>query len=83
MMYANVILKSNNNWTDLTVQSTIEPFLEPLINDLALKYPQWIFEESHSQNNHTEKTVYATRFKVIDKRIVNLLSIVVLIYNSL
>lgn len=68
MTYANVILKNHDNWADLTVQSTIEPFLEPLINDLALKYPQWIFEEAHSQNNHTEKTVYATRFKVIDKR---------------
>jgi len=67
MIYANVILK-NHEWADLTIQSTIEPFLEPLINDLALKYPQWVFEESHSQNNHTEKTVKATKFKVLDKR---------------
>ena len=68
MTYANVILKNHDNWVDCTVKSTIEPFLEPLINDLALKYPQWTFEEAHSQNNQTEKTVYATKFKVIERR---------------
>jgi len=53
----------------------IEPFLVELIEKLALKYPQWVFEEADSNftwaqvNGKSVRTGYvATHFKVMDKR---------------
>jgi hypothetical protein len=75
MTYENVKLKETDRGDGVKVQSTIAPFLLPLIEKLALKYPQWSFEEDNTnykwdmQNGKSLKTDFiATCFKVIDKR---------------
>lgn len=75
MTYENVKLKEHDRGDGVKVQTIIAPFLLPLIEKLALKYPQWAFEEeSHNYkwDNSTGKSIktdlIATCFKVIDKR---------------
>jgi len=66
MTYENIKLGSKElpeGWT-----RTIDPFIKPLVEALALKYPQWTFESLYNSTNHNTKTEEATRFKVIDKR---------------
>lgn len=66
MTYENIKLSSKElqeGWT-----RTIDPFLKPLIEALALKYPQWTFESLYNTTNHSTKTEEANRFKIVDKR---------------
>lgn len=66
MTYENIKLSGKDlpeGWT-----RTIDPFLKPLIESLALKYPQWTFESLYNSTNHSNKTEEASRFKIIDKR---------------
>lgn len=66
MTYENIKLGDKaipEGWT-----RTIDPFIKPLVEALALKYPQWTFESLYNSTNHNTKTEEATRFKVIDKR---------------
>lgn len=75
MTYENVKVKEHDRGDGVKIQSKISPFLLPLIEKLALKYPQWTFEEENSnykwdmQNGKSVKTdIIATCFKVLDKR---------------
>lgn len=66
MTYENIKFSGKElpeGWT-----RTIDPFLKPLIEALALKYPQWTFESLYNSTNHNTKSEEASRFKVVDKR---------------
>lgn len=66
MTYENIKLSGKElpeGWT-----RQIDPFLKPLIEALALKYPQWTFESLYNSTNHSTKTEEANRFKIVDKR---------------
>ena len=66
MTYENIKLSGKElpeGWT-----RTIDPFLKPLIEALALKYPQWTFESLYNSTNHSTKIEEANRFKIVDKR---------------
>ena len=66
MTYENIKLGGKElpeGWT-----RTIDPFLKPLVEALALKYPQWTFESLYNSTNHSTKTEEAARFKIVDKR---------------
>jgi hypothetical protein len=66
MTYENIKLSGKElpeGWT-----RQIDPFIKPLVEALALKYPQWIFESLYNTTNHTDKVEEACRFKIIDKR---------------
>jgi hypothetical protein len=75
MTYDNVKLKTTDRGDGVKVQSIITPFLQPFIEKLALKYPQWTFEEDNTNykwDNSTGKSIktdlQALCFKVMDKR---------------
>jgi hypothetical protein len=75
MTYENIKLKEHDRGDGVKVQSVITPFLQPLIEKLALKYPQWAFEEENTNykwdivNGKSVKTdISVTCFKVLDKR---------------
>jgi hypothetical protein len=75
MTYDNVKLKTTDRGDGVKVESIINPFLLPLIEKLALKYPQWTFEEENTNykwdnidGKSVKKDFQATCFKVIDKR---------------
>jgi hypothetical protein len=75
MTYDNIKLKTTDRGDGVKVQSIITPFLQPFIEKLALKYPQWTFEEDNTNykwDNSTGKSIktdlQATHFKVLDKR---------------
>jgi hypothetical protein len=75
MTYENIKLKETDRGDGVKVQSVIDPFLQPLIEKLALKYPQWSFEEENTSygweienGKSVKKDLTATCFKVIDKR---------------
>jgi len=68
MTYENIKLKKHDKFGDGEKESIIDPFLKSFIEKLALKYPQWTFEEEHCNNKHDTKTYEAYRFKVLDKR---------------
>jgi hypothetical protein len=75
MTYENIKFKEHDDGAGGKLTATIEPFLVELIEKLALKYPQWVFEEEHSNfswsqvNGKSVRTGYvATHFKVMDKR---------------
>lgn len=66
MTYENIKLSDKaipEGWT-----RTIDPFIKPLVEALALKYPQWTFESLYNTANHTDKVEEACRFKIVDKR---------------
>jgi hypothetical protein len=66
MTYENIKLSGKElpeGWT-----RTIDPFLKPLVEALALKYPQWTFESLYNSTNHSTKNEEASRFKIVDKR---------------
>jgi len=66
MTYENIKLSGKElpeGWT-----RTIDPFLKPLVEALALKYPQWTFESLYNTANHTNKVEEANRFRIVDKR---------------
>jgi hypothetical protein len=69
MTYANIELKEHDRFGDgIKRQSTIDPFLKDLVEQLALKYPQWTFVEAGSTAMAVDKTYLAHRFDVKDKR---------------
>jgi len=75
MTYDNVKLKSTDRGDGVKIDSKIDSFLQPLIEKLALKYPQWTFEEENTNykwdnidGKSVKKDFQATCFKVIDKR---------------
>jgi len=69
MTYANIELKEHDRFGDgIKRQSTIDPFLKDLIEQLALKYPQWTFVETSSTAMAVNKEYLAHRFDVKDKR---------------
>jgi hypothetical protein len=68
MTYENIKLKKHDKFGEGEKESIIDPFLKSFIEKLALKYPQWTFEEEHCNNKHDTKTYEAYRFKVLDKR---------------
>ena len=74
-MYENIKLKEHDRGDGFKVQSTITPFFAPFLEKLALKYPQWTFEEeSHNytwdnvSGKSVKSNITATCFKVLDKR---------------
>ena len=68
MTYENIKLKKHDKFGEGEKESIIDPFLKSFIEKLALKYPQWTFEEEHHTAIHNTKTYEAYRFKVVDKR---------------
>ena len=69
MTYANIELKEHDRFGDgIKRQSTIDPFLKDLIEQLALKYPQWTFVETSVTAMPVDKLIHAHRFDVKDKR---------------
>lgn len=80
MTYANIKLKTHrmplydamgNQSGHEEVESKIHPFMSEFIEKLALKYPQWTFEEvDHRYSWDGNKCRYpeADRFKVFEKR---------------
>jgi len=69
MTYANIELKEHDRFGDgIKRQSTIDPFLKDLVEQLALKYPQWTFVETSVTAMAVDKTYLAHRFDVKDKR---------------
>jgi len=69
MTYINIELKEHDRFGDgIKRQSMIDPFLKDLVEQLALKYPQWTFVETSSTAMAVDKTYLAHRFDVKDKR---------------
>jgi hypothetical protein len=69
MTYANIELKEHDRFGDgIKRQSMIDPFLKDLIEQLALKYPQWTFVEASATSMAVDKVYHAHRFDIKDKR---------------
>jgi hypothetical protein len=69
MTYANIELQEHDRFGDgIKRQSTIDPFLKDLVEQLALKYPQWTFVETNATTMAVDKTYLAHRFDIKDKR---------------
>ena len=75
MTYENIKLKEIDRGDGVKVQPTITPFFQPFLEKLALKYPQWTFEQdnhNYTWDNQSGKSlksnIVATCFKVLDKR---------------
>ena len=69
MTYVNIELKEHDRFGDgIKRQSTIDPFLKDLVEQLALKYPQWTFVETSATSMAVDKTYLAHRFDITDKR---------------
>jgi hypothetical protein len=74
MTYENIILKKHevpSSVGHVEVHSTIDPYLKSIMEKLALKYPQWVFEEKHAQRHaklNNEWGVMAYSFTIKDKR---------------
>ena len=49
MTYENIKLKQDNDdGAGNKVVSVIDPFMQPFVEELALKYPQWVFQEERT-----------------------------------
>jgi hypothetical protein len=72
MTYENIKLKQDNDdGNGSKVVSVINPFMKPFVEELALKYPQWIFQEERTDykwDKGVKVGFCANSFKVIDKR---------------
>jgi hypothetical protein len=68
MTYENIKLKKHDMFGEGEKESVIDPFLKSFIEKLALKYPQWTFEEVNVSTDRTKKIYEAYRFNVVDKR---------------
>jgi hypothetical protein len=68
MTYENIKLKKHDMFGEGEKESVIDPFLKSFIEKLALKYPQWVFEEANISTDRTNKVYEAYRFNVVDKR---------------
>lgn len=70
MTYANIELLERTEDGQVIV-SRIDTFLKPFIEQLALKYPSWVFRESSTGYNYDggkRSDFRATAFEVLDKR---------------
>lgn len=77
MTYENIKLKTHDRGDGQMIESVIYPFLIPFMEKLALKYPQWTFEEENfnykwgetgTNGKLVKSEITATAFKVMDKR---------------
>jgi hypothetical protein len=68
MTYTNIKLKKHDKFGEGEKESVIDPFLKSFIEKLALKYPQWTFEEVYCTNIGATRSYEAYRFNVVDKR---------------
>jgi hypothetical protein len=76
MTYENIKLKQDNDdGAGNKVVSVIDPFMQPFVEELALKYPQWVFQEERTDykwdivEGKSQKIGFkAINFKVLDKR---------------
>lgn len=68
MTYENIKIESKKGLPDASWVQTIDPFVKPLVEQLALKYPQWTFEAMRSSYNHTAKAEEFYHFRILDKR---------------
>ena len=76
MTYENIKLKQDNDDSaGNKVVSVINPFMKPFVEELALKYPQWTFQEERTNykwdivdGRSVKVNFSAESFKVIDKR---------------
>ena len=75
MTYENIKLKEIDRGDGVKVQSALIPFFQSFLEKLALKYPQWTFEQenhNYTWDNQSGKSlksnIVATCFKVLDKR---------------
>ena len=66
----NVILGMHDDNKGGKTEATVDTYLEPLIEELAIKHPEWKFEHSHARRNHVGdgkvEWIYE-RMKVVDK----------------
>lgn len=70
MTYANIELLERTEDGEVVIPR-IDAFLEPFIEQLALKYPNWIFKQSsvgYTYSGGKRSDFRATAFEVIDKR---------------
>ena len=70
-MYGNIILGDYKSGAGQTIPvMDIHPFMKPLINQLALEHPQWVFKrEKHAYTTSDEGRVpVATSFDILEKR---------------
>ena len=67
--FDNVILETKDDGKGGKVESVVDTFLEPLVEELALKHPEWKFEADYNTKRHTENGVTWTieRMKITDK----------------
>jgi hypothetical protein len=65
----NVILEMKDDGKGGQVESIVDTFLEPLVEELALKHPEWKFEADYNTRRHTDKGIAWTieRMKITDK----------------
>jgi hypothetical protein len=66
----NVILGMHDDGKGGKTEATVDTFLEPLVEELAIKHPEWKFGHDHARRNHVgDGKVEWTyeRMKVMDK----------------
>lgn len=68
MTYENIKLKKHDKFGLGEQESIIDPFMKSFIEKLALKYPQWVFEEVSCNTSLNTKGYEAYKFEVVDKR---------------
>jgi len=66
----NVILGMHDDGKGGKTEATVDTYLEPLIEELAIKHPEWKFEHEYARRNHVgngEVVWVYERMKVVDK----------------
>jgi hypothetical protein len=66
----NVILGMHDDGKGGKTEATVDTYLEPLIEELAIKHPEWKFEHHYARRNHVGDGKVAwtyERLKVMDK----------------
>jgi hypothetical protein len=66
----NVILGMHDDGKGGKTEATVDTFLEPLVEELAIKHPEWKFGHDHARRNHVGDGKVAwtyERMKVMDK----------------
>jgi hypothetical protein len=66
----NVILGMHDDGKGGKVEGTMDTYIEPLIEELAIKHPEWKFGHDHARRNHVGDGKVAwtyERLKVMDK----------------
>lgn len=68
MTYENIKFPTTPQLPDTTWIYTIDAFMKPLVEQLALKYPQWTFNGVSVAMDNQKKEAVVYRFKIIDRR---------------